>query len=84
VASSGTAIAAVDPVALAPHSLRRIIVTASLGTLFEWCDFYLYGSLAVFFGGLFFPHGNDTAQSSRAEGQKPLIFAAPGGILLWH
>jgi MFS family permease len=33
-----------------------------LGTLFEWYDFYLYGSLAVFFGGLFFPPGNDTAQ----------------------
>jgi MFS family permease len=43
-------------------SLRRIIFAASLGTLFEWYDFYLYGSLAVFFGGLFFPPGNDTAQ----------------------
>ena len=43
-------------------SLRRIIVAASLGTLFEWYDFYLYGSLAVFFGGLFFPSGNETAQ----------------------
>src|SRR5215475_12899215 len=42
--------------------LRRIIEAASLGTLFEWYDFYLYGSLAVFFGGLFFPAGNDTAQ----------------------
>src|SRR5204863_585346 len=42
--------------------LRRIIVAASLGTLFEWYDFYLYGSLAVFFGGLFFPTGNDSAQ----------------------
>src|SRR4029077_20831017 len=42
--------------------LRRIIVAASLGTLFEWYDFYLYGSLAVFFGGLFFPSGNETAQ----------------------
>jgi MFS family permease len=30
--------------------------------LFEWYDFYLYGSLAVFFGGLFFPKGNETAQ----------------------
>ncbi len=52
-----------------PHSasldastLRRVILAASLGTLFEWYDFYLYGSLAVFFGGLFFPKGNDTAQ----------------------
>jgi MFS family permease len=43
-------------------SLRKIIFAASLGTLFEWYDFYLYGSLAVFFGGLFFPKGNDTAQ----------------------
>jgi len=29
--------------------------------VFEWYDFYLYGSLAVFFGGLFFPPGNDRA-----------------------
>src|SRR5258708_6251065 len=43
-------------------SLRSIIFAASVGTLFEWYDFYLYGSLAVFFGGLFFPKGNDTAQ----------------------
>jgi MFS family permease len=44
------------------RTLRRVILAASLGTLFEWYDFYLYGSLAVFFGGLFFPKGNDTAQ----------------------
>lgn len=45
-----------------PALLRRVIVASSLGTLFEWYDFYLYGSLAVFFGGLFFPKGNETAQ----------------------
>jgi MFS family permease len=45
-----------------PRTLRRVIVASSLGTLFEWYDFYLYGSLAVFFGGLFFPKGNETAQ----------------------
>src|SRR5882724_13240761 len=48
--------------AASPAVLRRVIFAASLGTLFEWYDFYLYGSLAVFFGGLFFPKGNDTAQ----------------------
>jgi MFS family permease len=49
--------------ALADKStLRRVILASSLGTLFEWYDFYLYGSLAVFFGGLFFPKGNETAQ----------------------
>jgi MFS family permease len=41
--------------------LRRVLVASSLGTLFEWYDFYLYGSLAVFFGELFFPPGNDRA-----------------------
>ena len=39
----------------------RVIFASSLGTVFEWYDFYLYGSLAVFFGGLFFPKGNETA-----------------------
>jgi MFS family permease len=52
----------VDAGSLTPAALRRVIFAASLGTLFEWYDFYLYGSLAVFFGGLFFPPGNDTAQ----------------------
>lgn len=41
--------------------IRRVIVASSLGTLFEWFDFYLYGSLAVFFGELFFPPGNERA-----------------------
>src|SRR4051812_49820554 len=40
---------------------RKVILASSLGTVFEWYDFYLYGSLAVFFGRLFFPPGNDTA-----------------------
>jgi MFS family permease len=39
-----------------------VITASSVGTLFEWYDFYLYGSLAVFFGKKFFPAGNDTAQ----------------------
>lgn len=45
-----------------PKTLRRVIIAASVGTLFEWYDFYLYGSLAIFFGALFFPSGNETAQ----------------------
>lgn len=40
---------------------RKVIFASSLGTVFEWYDFYLYGTLAVFFGSLFFPKGNDTA-----------------------
>jgi MFS family permease len=37
---------------------RLVIIASSLGTIFEWYDFYLYASLAVFFAGLFFPPGN--------------------------
>src|SRR5690606_33259173 len=43
-------------------TIRRVILASSLGTVFEWYDFYLYGSLAVFFGSKFFPPGNETAQ----------------------
>jgi MFS family permease len=40
---------------------RRVIFASSLGTVFEWYDFYLYAVLAPFFSTLFFPPGNDTA-----------------------
>src|SRR5712691_8615020 len=40
---------------------RRVIVASSVGTVFEWYDFYLYATLAPFFASLFFPKGNDTA-----------------------
>ncbi|MET0313405.1 MAG: MFS transporter [Hansschlegelia sp.] len=33
---------------------RRVIFASSLGTVFEWYDFYLYGSLAVIIGAQFF------------------------------
>ena len=42
-------------------SVQRVIFASSIGTLFEWYDFYLYGSLAAFFGELFFPKGHETA-----------------------
>ena len=33
---------------------RKVIFASSLGTVFEWYDFYLYGSLATFIGATFF------------------------------
>ena len=33
---------------------RRVIFASSLGTVFEWYDFYLYGSLAAIIGAQFF------------------------------
>src|SRR4030088_1266998 len=40
---------------------RKVIFASSLGTVFEWYDFYLYATLAPFFAALFFPPGNATA-----------------------
>jgi MFS family permease len=40
---------------------RRVIVASSVGTVFEWYDFYLYAILAPFFATLFFPSENQTA-----------------------
>jgi len=40
---------------------RRVILASSLGTMFEWYDFYLYGSLAAIISKQFFAGVNETA-----------------------
>src|SRR5882757_2348159 len=41
-------------------SHRRVIFASSLGTVFEWYDFYLYGSLSAIISKQFFSGVNDT------------------------
>jgi MFS family permease len=41
-------------------SHRRVIFASSLGTVFEWYDFYLYGSLSVIISRQFFSGVNET------------------------
>jgi len=43
------------------RAARGVIFASSLGTVFEWYDFYIYATLAPFFAALFFPSGNQTA-----------------------
>lgn len=43
------------------HKKRYLVIASSVGTMIEWYDFFLYGSLAVFFSGLFYPPNNPTA-----------------------
>ncbi|MBX3445418.1 MAG: MHS family MFS transporter [Parvibaculaceae bacterium] len=40
---------------------RRVVFASSLGTVFEWYDFYLYGSLAAIISVQFFSGVNPTA-----------------------
>jgi MFS family permease len=43
-------------------SHKRVVLASSLGTVFEWYDFYLYGSLATLIGKHFFSGLNETSQ----------------------
>ena len=43
-------------------SHKRVVFASSLGTVFEWYDFYLYGSLAAVIGKQFFGGLNETSQ----------------------
>ena len=43
-----------------PQSIWTVVTASSLGTVFEWYDFYIYGILAASFGKLFFPPGDET------------------------
>src|SRR3954454_16182682 len=42
---------------------KRIILASSLGTVFEWYDFYLYGALAVIIGAKFFGQFDETTRN---------------------
>jgi MFS family permease len=50
-----------SPAPLSAQGVRKVIFASSLGTVFEWYDFYIYATLAPFFATLFFPKGNATA-----------------------
>lgn len=40
---------------------KRVVLASTLGTVFEWYDFFIYGSLAVFMSSVLFPPDNPTA-----------------------
>ncbi len=47
---------------LDPQRDRLVIAASSLGTVFEWYDFFVYGILAALLGKLFFATGNPTTE----------------------
>jgi predicted MFS family arabinose efflux permease len=53
-APAGPAPTGIDP------AHRRVIFASSLGTVFEWYDFYLYGALSVIIAKQFFAGVNET------------------------
>ena len=43
------------------NSIRKVITASSVGTMIEWYDFYIFGSLATIISTHFFPKDNPTA-----------------------
>jgi MFS family permease len=44
----------------AEYSIWRVILASAVGTMIEWYDFYIFGSLAAILSPKFYPSGNDT------------------------
>ena len=42
------------------YKIWQIIGASSVGTMIEWYDFYIFGSLATLIAPLFYPQGNNT------------------------
>ena len=42
--------------------MQLVIAASSVGTVFEWYDFFVYGTLAAMVGAAFFPADNETLQ----------------------
>jgi MFS family permease len=66
------------------QSSRRVIAASSLGTVFEWYDFYLYGLLATILSAQFFSGVNETTGFILALAAFAAGFAVrPFGALLF-
>jgi MFS family permease len=56
----GMANAAVAGTSSTEYSIWRVIMASSVGTMIEWYDFYIFGSLTAILALKFYPPGNDT------------------------
>lgn len=51
------------PAGPSTSDIRLVIAASSMGTVFEWYDFFIYGTLAGIIGKTFFPSGNATLET---------------------
>ncbi|MGI8735512.1 MAG: MFS transporter [Pyrinomonadaceae bacterium] len=42
------------------YQIWKVIAASAVGTMIEWYDFYIFGSLAIVISPLFYPSGNNT------------------------
>ena len=63
--------------AVTPHrepsekEIRLVIAASSAGTIFEWYDFFIYGTLAALIGAAFFPSDNEKLEKDGPDPRVP-------------
>src|SRR5438445_9999531 len=60
-----------------PPSMRRLIIAATIGNVFEWFDFVVYGFFAVTLAEVFFPAGDPTVSLLITFGAFGLAYVVP-------
>lgn len=55
-----SSVTAILPVPSSVKGIWKVILASSVGTMFEWYDFYIFGSLAAILAPIFYPPGNQT------------------------
>jgi predicted MFS family arabinose efflux permease len=65
---------------------RQVVLASTLGTIFEWYDFFIYGALAVFMSSVLFPQDNPTAALMASLGALAAGFVVRpiGAIVFGH
>lgn len=65
-------------------NIWKVIAASSAGTMIEWYDFYIFGSLATILASQFFPAGNPTANFLKTLATFAVGFAVrPFGALVF-
>jgi len=49
-----------DTLGVPEYRINKVIAASAVGTMIEWYDFYIFGSLAAYLAPKFYPPGNDT------------------------
>ncbi|MBA3571165.1 MAG: MFS transporter, partial [Pyrinomonadaceae bacterium] len=49
-----------SPARVYDYKIWQVIGASAVGTMIEWYDFYIFGSLATVISPLFYPPGNDS------------------------
>ena len=66
------------------QGIWKVITASSVGTMIEWYDFYIFGSLAAIISTQFFPGGNPTASFLKTLATFAVGFAVrPFGALVF-